>query len=99
MCEFLQCFFKEHLDKIGDEFAMDPNCIVKQTGMAARSFQSLSAGTSYYDQNGGGTMREHHHHHRRRQLMVNSATLVESHFLSPASSMDSSSFSWCKGLG
>lgn len=84
------------MDKIGDEFVMDPNCIVKQTGLAARSFQSLSAGTSYLDQNGGGPMmmREHHHHHRHRQpVMVNSAALVESHFLSPASPMDSSSCS------
>lgn len=78
---------QEHLDKIGDEFVMDPSCIKQPSSnsLGGRSVQSLSTGTGYYGQNGGGTMTRDH----RRP--VNSAALVESHFLSPLSPMDSSS--------
>ncbi len=75
------------MDKIGDELPMTANCI-----KTASSPGSRSSAAYYCGQNGGGSIgREHqhqHHHHHRRGPM-HSASIVESHFLSPSSPLDS----------
>lgn len=80
----LSSLLQDHLDKIGDELPMTPNCI-----KTASSPGSRSSAAYYCGQNGGGSIGRAHHHHRQRGPMHSAASIVESHFLSPSSPLDS----------